>query len=141
MPVILTAGSFGPAVRVPAQAAASLVVRSDRGRDANYPLARPETRDASEHQPGSGAVSAARRAATPMNRSGSTPTRSNTETLIEPSSFGEDYPLSAVDEFTGRVEVTGVACCFNDHMQEDLAQVVEPPAAKLVHRPPGRWAV
>src|SRR6266849_1046082 len=56
-------------------------------------------------------------------------------------SFGEDYPLSAVDEFTCRVEVTGVACCLNDHMQEDLAQVVEPPAAKQVFRPPGRWAV
>ncbi len=47
-----------------------------------------------------------------------------------PGSFGEDYPLSAVDEFTCRVEVTGVACRFSDHMQQDLAQVVEPPAAK-----------
>ncbi len=36
-------------------------------------------------------------------------------------SFGEDYPLSAVHEFTCRVEVTGVACCLNDHMQEDIA--------------------
>src|SRR6266568_5401781 len=60
---------------------------------------------------------------------------------VPPCSFGEDYPLSAVDEFTCRVEVTGVACCLNDHMQEDLAQVVEPPAAKQVFRPPGRWAV
>jgi hypothetical protein len=49
--------------------------------------------------------------------------------------------LSAVDEFTCRVEVTGVACCLGDRMQEDLAQVIEPPAAKQVFRPPGRWAV
>ena len=49
--------------------------------------------------------------------------------------------MSAVDEFTCRVEVTGVACCLNDHMQEDPAQVVEPPAAKQVFRPPGRSAV
>src|SRR5260221_8515664 len=56
-------------------------------------------------------------------------------------SFGEDYPLPGVDEFTGRVEVTGVACRFSDHMQQDLAQVVEPPAAKQVLRPPRRRAV
>src|SRR5215469_9958201 len=56
-------------------------------------------------------------------------------------SFGEDYPLPAVDEFTCRVEVTGVACRLGDHMQEDLAQVAEPPAAKQVFGPPGRWAV
>src|SRR6266545_5388027 len=40
-------------------------------------------------------------------------------------SFGEDYPLSAVDEFTCRVEVTGVACRFSDHMQQDLARSEE----------------
>src|SRR6266851_8244985 len=56
-------------------------------------------------------------------------------------SLGEDYPLSAVGEFTCRVEVTGVACRFSDHMQQDLAQVVEPPAAKQVLRPPRRCAV
>ena len=39
--------------------------------------------------------------------------------------FGEDYPLSAVDEFTCRVEVTGVGCRLSDHMQQDLAQVAE----------------
>src|SRR6266496_4055859 len=53
-------------------------------------------------------------------------------------SFGEDYPLSAVDEFTCRVEVTGVACRFSDHMQQVLAEVIEPPAAKQVLRPPRR---
>jgi len=58
-----------------------------------------------------------------------------------PGSFGEDYPLSAVDEFTCRIEVTGVACRLSDHMQEDLAQVVEPPAAEQVLRPPRRCAV
>jgi hypothetical protein len=49
--------------------------------------------------------------------------------------------LSAVDEFTCRVEVTGVACCLSDHMQQDPAQGAEPPAAKQVLRPPGWCAV
>ena len=56
-------------------------------------------------------------------------------------SFGEDYPLPAVDEFTGRVEVTGVGGRLSDHVQQDFAQVVEPPAAEQVLRPPRRCVV
>src|SRR5258708_4465075 len=56
-------------------------------------------------------------------------------------SFGEDYPLSAVDKFTCRVEVTGVACCLSDHLRGDPARSAGPPAAKQVFGPPGGWAV
>src|SRR5215475_8722146 len=61
--------------------------------------------------------------------------------LSPPGSFGEHYPLLAVDELACRVEVTGVAGGLTDHMQDDLAHVIEPPAAKRVVRPPGRRAV
>src|SRR5215475_6943485 len=61
--------------------------------------------------------------------------------LGPPGLFGEHYPLLAVDELACRVEVTGVAGGLTDHMQDDLAHVVEPPAAKCVVRPPGRRAV
>lgn len=49
--------------------------------------------------------------------------------------------MPAVNEFTCCVEVTGVACRLSDHMQEDLAHVVEPPTAEQVLRPPRRCAV
>src|SRR5271170_2249847 len=62
-------------------------------------------------------------------------------TRFRPCSFGEDYPLPTVDEFTCRVEVTGVGCRLSDYMQQDFAQVVEPPAAKQVLRPTHRCAV
>src|SRR5260370_7750344 len=44
-------------------------------------------------------------------------------------SFGEDYPLSAVDKFTCRLEVTALAFCLTDHMPQHPTPSTHPPPA------------
>jgi hypothetical protein len=62
-----------------------------------------------------------RAVASPAGRAGRSPRSHPLAGRVPPGSFGEDYPLPAIDEFACRIEVTGVACCLSDHMQEDLA--------------------
>jgi hypothetical protein len=50
---------------------------------------------------------------------------------------GENQPLPAVDEFAHGVQVAGVGGGLGDHVQDDLAQVVEAPVTEEV-RPPAR---
>src|SRR5712691_302231 len=55
-----------------------------------------------------------------------------------PVASGEDEPGLAVDEFTGGVQVAGVAGGLSDHVQQDLPQVVQVEAGREEVRPPGR---
>src|SRR5262245_59624801 len=56
-------------------------------------------------------------------------------------SLGQDKPLSAVDELTRRVEMTGVTGGLRNHVQHNLPQRVKPPVAEEFGRPPGRRGV
>lgn len=56
-------------------------------------------------------------------------------------SFGKDEPASAVDEFTCRVEVTGVACGFSNHVQDDFPQILNSPVTEEIVGPGGRCGV
>ena len=52
-------------------------------------------------------------------------------------SLGQHKPGPTVDEFTGRVEVSGVYGCLGKHVEDDLADVVEPPVGEELFGPPG----
>src|ERR1017187_5679246 len=56
-------------------------------------------------------------------------------------SAGEDKPGPAVDKLAYRVEVTGMTGGLGYHVQDDLAQIVQPPAAEELLGPPGRRGI
>src|ERR1022692_613533 len=72
---------------------------------------------------------------TPSARAGTVHSRLLTRAL---PSAGEDKPGPAVDELTYGIEVTGMTCRLGYDVQHDLAEIVQPPAAEELRRPPGR---
>src|ERR1035437_183989 len=65
------------------------------------------------------------------------PIRRNGELVRTRVSLGQHKPGPTVDEFARRVEVSGVDRCLGKHVQDDLADVVEPPVAEELFGPPG----
>jgi hypothetical protein len=48
---------------------------------------------------------------------------------------GSGHPLAAVNKLAGRVEVAGVTGCLGDDVQDDRAEIGQPPVGPDLGRP------